>query len=90
MTWNGLIISNSNGAITEENIDEFNVKFWSKLNEEHDSDLPDGTLVEFKTKVMGLRLAGHYCASWIGDADYPDETEPDEIELDAVNGALVA
>lgn len=48
MSWDNLVIENSYGAITEKNIDKFNVEFWAKLNGDHDSYLPDGAYVEFK------------------------------------------
>lgn len=89
MDWNNSVIENSHGRITEKNIDEFNVAFWEKLNEDHDSDLPIGEYVEFKFELFGMELTGHYCAASIGDADYPSETEPGEIELDYIDNVLV-
>lgn len=90
MSWDNLVIENSYGAVTEKNIDKFNVEFLAKLNGDHDSDLPDGEYVEFKVEIMGLELMGHYIASWIGDNDYPNETEPSEIELDYIDNVLVS
>lgn len=89
MGWNSLVIKNSNGRITEMNIDEFNCDFWEKLNGDHDSDLPIGEYVEFKFELFGMELMGHYYAESIGDADYPNETEPSEIELDYIDNVLV-
>ncbi|WPU43557.1 hypothetical protein [Limosilactobacillus reuteri] len=89
MCWNDLVIEKSRGIVTEKNIDEFNVEFWEKLNEDHDSDLPIGEYVEFKFELFGMELIGHYSAESIGDADYPNETEPGEIELDYIDNVLV-
>ena len=90
MDWNSLVIKNSNGRITDKNIDEFNVEFWEKLNGDHDSDLPIGTYVEFKFELFGMELMGHYYADSIGDDEYPNETEPSEIELDYIDNVLVS
>ena len=90
MDWNSLVIENSNGRVTEKNIDEFNVKFWEKLDEDHDSDLPIGSYVEFKFELFGMELMGHYYTESIGDDEYPSETEPSEIELDYIDNVLVS
>lgn len=90
MIWNNLIIENSHGVVTPENIDEFNVAFWLEINNEHDMDMPDGEYCEFKFYLWGMELMGHYYASWIGDNDYPNETEPSEIELDYIDNVLVS
>lgn len=90
MDWDSLIIENSNGRITENNIDEFNVEFWEKLNGDHDIDLPIGAYVEFKFELFGMELMGHYYADSIGDDECPSETEPSEIELDYIDNVLVS
>lgn len=90
MNWDDLIIENSHGVVTPENIDEFNLEFWSEINNEHDMDMPDGAYYEFNITVWGLKLQGHYIASWIGDPEYPNETEPSEIELDYIDDLRVA
>ena len=84
MDWNTLVIEKSHGIVTENNIDKFNCEFWEKLNDNHDSDLPVGTYVTFKMELFGMKLMGHYYAEWIGDDEYPNETEPSEIELDNI------
>lgn len=89
MDWNNSVIENSHGRIMEKNIDKFNLKFWEKLNGDHDSDLPIGAYVEFKFELFGMELMGHYCAESIGDADYPNKTGPGEIELDYIDNVLV-
>ena len=91
MCWNTLVIENSNGRITEKNIDEFNVNFWEKLDDDHDTDLPVGTYVTFNFELFGMKLRGHYYADLTGgDDEYPNETEPSEIELDYINNVLVS
>lgn len=90
MIWNNLIIENSHGVVTPDNIDEFNLAFWSKVNNEHDMDTPDEQYCEFVITLWGLRLRGHYIASWIGDPEYPNETEPSEIELNYIDDLEVA
>lgn len=90
MNWDDLIIENSHGVVTPENIDEFNLEFWPKVNDEHDMDTPDGQYCEFVITMWGLKLQGHYIASWIGDPEYPNETEPSEIELDYIDNVLVS
>lgn len=90
MNWDDLIIENSHGVVTPDNIDMFNVEFWSEINNEHDMDTPDGQYCEFNITVLGLKLQGHYIASWIGDPEYPNETEPSEIELDYIDNVLVS
>ena len=82
MNWNDLIIEKSCGIVTEKNIDDFNVAFWYAINNEHDSDTPKGELCKFTIDMWGMKLKGHYIAEWIGDDEYPNETEPCEIELD--------
>lgn len=82
MDWDNLIIEKSHGIVTEKNIDEFNVDFWYAINNEHDSNIPDGEFCEFNIDIWGMKLKGLYIAEWIGDKDYPDETEPAEIQLD--------
>ena len=84
MDWDTLVIEKSHGIVTEENIDKFNVDFWSKIDGNHDSDTPDGEYCEFKFYLWGMELTGRYYASWIGDDEYPNETEPSEIELDNI------
>lgn len=36
MDWNGAIIELSNGVVTEENVNEFNMDFYEKVASEHD------------------------------------------------------
>lgn len=90
MSWNDLVIEKSSGIVTEKNIDDFNVQFWGVINGDHDIDTPDGEYCEFKFYLWGMELMGHYYASWIGDNDYPNETEPSEIELDYIDNVLVS
>lgn len=90
MIWNNLIIENSHGVVTPENIDEFNLAFWSKVNNEHDMDTPDGQYCEFVITLWGLRLRGWYTAMWVGDTGYPNETEPSDIELSYIDELEVA
>ena len=40
--------------------------------------------------MWGMKLKGHYIAEWIGDDEYPNETEPCEIELDYLEIVKVA
>lgn len=89
MDWAEMVIALSHGVVTKDNIDKFNCDFWEKLNGVHDSDLPIGEYVEFKFELFGMELMGHYYAESIGDADYPNETEPSEIELDYIDNVLV-
>ena len=35
MSWNDLVIEKSRGIVTEKNIDDFNMDFWSAINNEH-------------------------------------------------------
>lgn len=84
MDWNTLVIEKSYGIVTDNNIDEFNCEFWERLNDNHDSNLPAGAYVTFKMELFGMKLEGHYIAEWIGDDEYPNETEPGEIELDSI------
>lgn len=90
MSWDEIIIENSYGIVTEKNIDDFNAQFFDVINRDHDSDTPDGEYCEFKFYLWGMELMGHYYASWIGDNDYPNETEPSEIELDYIDNVLVS
>lgn len=39
MSWNDLVIEKSRGIVTEKNIDDFNMDFWSAINNEHNSDI---------------------------------------------------
>lgn len=82
MNWNDLIIEKSHGIVTNENIEEFNLDFWNAINNEHNSDTPDGEFCEFNIDMWGMKLKGLYVAEWVGDKDYPNETEPAEIQLD--------
>jgi len=88
MSWNDLVIEKSRGIVTEKNIDDFNLEFWNRVNENHDSDTPDGEYCKFMFCLWGMKLIGHYYASWIGDNDYPNETEPSEIELDRIEKTI--
>lgn len=89
MDWNEIIITLSHGIVTKDNIDKFNCDFWEKLNREHDSNLPTGTYVDFKFELFGMKLRGHYYTELIGDDEYPNETEPSEIELDYIDNIPV-
>ena len=42
MSWNDLVIEKSRGIVTEKNIDKFNCDFWCAIDNEHNSDIPDG------------------------------------------------
>lgn len=84
------IIENSNGIVTAKNVDRFNVEFWNAISGDHDSNTPDGEYCEFKFYLWGMELMGHYYASWTGNNDYPNETEPSGIELDYIDNVLVS
>ena len=90
MSWNDLVIEKSRGIVTEKNIDKFNCDFWCAIDNEHNSDIPDGEFCEFAIDMWGMKLKGHYIAGWIGDNDYPNETEPTEIQLDYLEIVKVA
>lgn len=90
MSWNDLVIEKSRGIVTEKNIDDFNVAFWCAIDNEHNSDIPDGEFCEFAITLWGLRLRGWYTAMWVGDTDYPNETEPSDIELSYIDDLEVA
>lgn len=89
MTWNELIIKGSHGAVTSENIDDFNCDFFEQLNWNHDSDDPEGTEYTFDITVWGLHLSGYYTAELVGDPDNPKETEPSNIELTKVDDTVI-
>ena len=83
--WDDEIIKQSKGIINEENIDKFNCDFYMEVSSNHNSSIKDGTPCKYSVKVDGLKIEGTYIASWIGDTDYPDETEPYEIAIDKVS-----
>lgn len=83
--WNDEIIKQSKGIINGENIDKFNCDFYEEVSSNHNSSIKDGTPCKYSVKVDGLKIEGTYIASWIGDIDYPDETEPYEITIDKVS-----
>lgn len=87
--WNDMIIELTNGRINEDNIDSFNCKFFSAVDENHDSDTEVGTPCRFKVKVDGMIFRGSYTATWIGDDEYPDETIPADIYLESIDGKQV-
>ena len=90
MSWNDLVIEKSLGIVTEKNIDKFNCDFWCAIDNEHNSDIPDGEFCEFAIDMWGMKLKGHYIAEWIGDDEYPNETGPTEIQLDYLEIVKVA
>ena len=87
--WNDDIIELSNGRVNDDNVDAFNCRFFSKLNSNHDSDIPIGEPCNYAVKVDGMLLKGSYIATWTGDPDYPDETIPADIMLESVDGHQV-
>lgn len=88
MSWNQLVIELSEGVATKENIDVFNMVFYLVLSSEHDSDMGAGQQVTTTVKVWDTELVVTYVAEAIDD-EYPDETEPADIELVSVNGRTV-
>ena len=90
MDWAEMVIALSHGVVTKDNIDKFNCDFWCAIDNEHNSDIPDGEFCEFAIDMWGMKLKGHYIAEWIGDDEYPNETEPCEIELDYIDNVLVS
>lgn len=80
-----LIIKNS--KITVNTIEQFDLDFWSAINEQHDSNIPAGTVCQYSIMVDGVKCEGVYTAN-IDDDDYPDETTPDNIEICKINNKL--
>ena len=85
MDWNGAIIELSNDVVTEENVNEFNMDFYEKVASEHDSDIKAGSVISNTVTVWGMELVVDYVAA-VDDEEYPDETEPCDIELVSLNG----